>query len=237
MSPLPGQSLVVLDWDDTFLPTQWLIRRSGRRDPPPHPEKILEGLTDLEKEKLGRADAMGARVLHALVATHDVLPCVVTGAGVLWLTQSAEYLLPRTTAILRAGEVSVFSARGKITKRAVIGSMVKAFAPRLVVSIGDGRLELEAVRSLRLECPRRTVRFVEAPTPHQLADQWAYIFENLAAVLEVSERDTNLVLVREPVGHTAPADRTAPAGGAGRGSPTKTGRTSHTSPAGRAPRR
>ena len=127
--------------------------------------------------------------LQALLSSREVVPCVVTGAGVLWLTQSAEHLLPRTTAVLRAGEVSVFSARGKLTKRAVIGSMARAFAPRLVVSIGDGALEQEAVRTLPATCPRRTVRFIEAPTPRQLVEQWSYVYENLEAVLEVSRRE------------------------------------------------
>jgi len=194
-SPPPGSpprhhTVVLVDWDGTILPTGWLLERArGASDA----KTILARLTSGQREELGRADTVVAGVLRCIADTPKTILYILTNAGTMWLCETASVLMPQTADVLRMRDVGIFAARD-ITKHRLVGMLVEALSPRLTVSFGDGPLERKAVQTLPKKHLRRTVQFVDRPTPAVLAAQWTFLGGVLPRALEVSRRDAEIIL-------------------------------------------
>jgi hypothetical protein len=189
-SPPRGNTVVFVDWDETILPTSWLLRRvPGTGDA----KKIRALLTLEQRGELGKTDEMVAEVLERIASTPNTLLYILTNANAMWLCETASALMPRTANVLRMRNVGIFAAR-EITKLCLVRMVVEGLSPRLTVSFGDGPLEREAVQTLPKKHLRRTVQFVERPSPAALTAQWKFLGGELAQALEVSRRNTKIIL-------------------------------------------
>jgi len=197
-APPSNVTLVFVDWDGTILPTKWLIRRAiaggwFRGDGLPSASEIRAGLRPKDLAALAEADAAAAAGLDKIAADPTVHPFILTLAGTLWLCKTAEVLIPQTAKVLLKHQIALYPAR-ELGKDRIMRLFTEEFTPRLVVSLGDGPLEREAVRSLPKTQLSRSVRFSEHATPTNLSAQWTFVRERLPSLLEISTREPEVDL-------------------------------------------
>lgn len=192
------------------MPTRWLCRRGemdgGRRAFADGPDALRARLSRADREDLKQCDQTVARVLDTIASRPRTLVFLLTNASTIWLSETARALMPRTTEVLREHEICFYSARdlsdrrkGRqttrcLSKRRIVRMFVDALKPQMIVSLGDGPQEHEAVESLPLEHCRRSIRFNQRPTAAGIGGQWEHLGNNLERVLEVSRRDPKVDL-------------------------------------------
>ena len=199
------ETTIVFDWDDTLMASHFLTQNDVR--PGALAEtlnlEIVEAfvpLTEAVYDILSKAKAMGTVV-------------IITNATVDWVPLSVSLLMPAIMPLL--ADVRVISAQDKYRRHGISPMFWKrsAFideiegvfqrkngARRNIVSIGDSRLEFEAMQNLRkiyaLTSPRNTflkaIKLKDMPSIQSLKAQ----LDNLnTALLGLVNQETNLELM------------------------------------------
>lgn len=147
------ETTIVFDWDDTLLASHWLSKRgvSTSAFAETLTLEIVEAFVPLMEavyEVLTKAKAMGTVV-------------IITNATADWVPQSVSLLMPAIIPLL--ADVRIISAQNKYKhlglsplfwkRRAFIDEIEGVFQRkpgerRNIVSIGDSRLEFEAIQNL-----------------------------------------------------------------------------------------
>ena len=94
-------SLIIFDWDDTFLPTSFLTL-NGVYD-----ENLK--LSEKDKQKLAKLEFNVLRLLSISIEKGNVY--IITNAGPGWVEYSAEKYYPSITKLL--SQITIISARGE----------------------------------------------------------------------------------------------------------------------------
>lgn len=174
------QALIVLDWDDTVLPTTWLSRLGLLKDedniPSEEQQTQLTILADRAAETIEAAEEQGRVV-------------IITNAQEGWVQHSCLRFLPSLAPLLR--RLPIISARTAFEplgvncpaewKRRAFEQEVEAFLKMFpdgtvvsLVSIGDSSHErhalLKAVQRMP-HCRAKSVRFAERPSIEQLIEE------------------------------------------------------------------
>lgn len=174
--PLPSNSVVFLDWDDTLLCSSHLASRGFNLS------TNLETLDAHTRLHLGDLEQCAISVLAAAKEHGDVY--IVTNADQSWVELSAAKFMPRMVPIMK--DVTIFSARyhfERYSPESPLDWKLHAFRwlvrqygmpPRHILSLGDSHVEREAIRSVSREilCSRiKTIKFADKPSIEQLKRQ------------------------------------------------------------------
>ncbi|CAD7957415.1 unnamed protein product [Amoebophrya sp. A120] len=218
----PARTLILLDWDDTLLPSAWVVKH-----------KILPEadfpLRESEKEQLHLLADEVVLTLRVLKSLGRVV--LVTNAEAGWIGCSARALMPKVFAELNgvlqisarsryepAGYRSPFDWKRKTFEDEVrkyfnlgAASTASASAPRScphgdrhlmnVVSIGDSAHEREALIDVckNLDIPIvKSLKLSERPHPRQLRKQHSFLHQFLPRVVQFPG-SLDLVLTRDPL--------------------------------------
>ncbi|OLP93694.1 hypothetical protein AK812_SmicGene24364 [Symbiodinium microadriaticum] len=173
-------TLLIFDWDDTVLPSSWVVRSS---EVLPHHRKQLFEVATAAAETLRLAKQLGTVV-------------IITNAERGWIELSCQKFLPTLYPALES--VKVLSARttyeSSTLASALPALMMCRAAHRLglrkcrrknVLSLGDSVHEREALRRATLHLPgcwSKCLKFVERPDISKICHQHALVcnhFERL----------------------------------------------------------
>jgi len=180
----PEETVIVFDWDDTILPSTWLLRQGLKLDTAsvPNMEQRLE---------LAQVAKSAARVLQCAKRFGTVV--LVTNAELGWIELTCTKFLPGLRPFLEG--IHIVSARSQYEKQGVkspIEWKVRAFEVEFrnfysafgddhrkhVISIGDSMHERQAllrVAKQMTDCCSKSLKFVEKPDLRQLKKEHALI--------------------------------------------------------------
>ena len=189
--------LIILDWDDTILPSSWVAGEGLRLDEPQTlPEAVVQTLRPLEES---------AVKLITQACNHGPV-VIITNAETGWVELSAKRFLPAVVPIL--ARLRVVSARSAFEaqfpnspqqwKLAAFHQEIEhqcaaeATAdnvPVSVTSLGDSVHEREALHGacqLMGNCLTKSVKFVEHPNVEQLRRELDLVVESFDNILHHS---------------------------------------------------
>lgn len=199
-----GRPLIIVDWDDTFLPTSFL-QEKGVLEP-----GCPEWKFDTVEELLDAYDTIALATLEVLKTVGELV--FVTNASEGWVEHTSSLFMPEVAAAL-AG-VQVWSARAQYEPLGVpCGEWKQHMFQRLtqehverggahhVFSLGDADYERLAVLSCApaAGCVAHSVKLLTLPTVEQLTMQHTLLQDRLAAwaaetePLDVGFADCDLV--------------------------------------------
>lgn len=202
-------SLILLDWDDTLLPSSWLARRKSSSDARKSGQPESVNWVDKDTERLlGDVANNACELIHTAAFFGRVV--IVTNAEVGWVELSGNMYLPSVMDALRQCRVTIISARAEyesLTRQHPIQWKIEAFRVLLrsitpssatcnVVSIGDSEAErtavLHCVREKQLKNPSagwlfKSVKLCDQPTPVILLRQLMFVKHILPKVVYNAE--------------------------------------------------
>lgn len=216
--PPKQDALLVFDWDDTILPTSWLLRvHALTADAPMRPEvqRQVSALALVALQTLNMAQTMGTVI-------------IITNSAPGWVDQSCQLFMPQLLPHVRRLHIAAKPLNAPLTFK------INAFRRecrqfRNLVSIGDG--DAERVASLRLGADARSrmpptaagsedpqaasqwiksVKLIELPTCQQLVSQHGMLQGRLRDVTAF-QGSLDLKARAGPAGAQCPSPR----GGAG----------------------
>jgi len=189
----PRETLFVLDWDDTILPSSWIQRQGLRLD---------EGseLADWQQELLSEVAMAAAGLLRMTKERGTVV--LVTNAERGWIELSCRKFMPELMPCIEG--VRIVSARTSYEGPFCVGPLdwkVRAFEAEVariwrvadsrrtknIHSIGDGVHEREALLLATqglVNCLSKSLKFVERPDIGQLLRQHELIAEHLGRIVQ-----------------------------------------------------
>ncbi|OEH79436.1 hypothetical protein cyc_06913 [Cyclospora cayetanensis] len=196
----PANTLIILDYDDTLLPTNWVAvqHRVGLGDAVPLAlQQELQHLTSRVLQTLSLCLAGGRVVL-------------VTNASAEWVERSGSKFMPVLWQELQKQQIAIFSARDRLQQQGVpqrlwkvrvftelvtetLGPLVALEGgPCCVVSIGDGEGEREACLELCRSLPGahwlfKSLKLLGQPTCSQLASQHLLLQQAFRDILLVPQ--------------------------------------------------
>jgi hypothetical protein len=156
--PLPNETCIVFDWDDTLLPTTWLERRRVLHSAAALRPQLMRALTNLSEAV--------SRTLDAAEKLGTVI--IVTNAAHGWVEASVQQFMPAL-----APRVLKYSVYAKPLRALVTTWKVEAFRRECgnygcVVSLGDGPVERQACLRLAMQMRVKSLKFAEMPDVSQL---------------------------------------------------------------------
>ena len=181
--------LIILDWDDTLLPSSWLSREGQRLDGEQVPVSVLSRLSTYESEAITLLETV-LRVAHRVI--------IITNAEDGWVQRSSERYTPRLAAFLR--HLHVISARSRFESSAPGNPLhwkMNAFAEVVdeyvrfsgstatVFSVGDSMIERDAVHlaASRHSLIIKSIKLEEKPNPEYLAEELRVLHESIDHLL------------------------------------------------------
>ncbi|CAE8627191.1 unnamed protein product [Polarella glacialis] len=187
--PAQAETLIFFDWDDTLLPTSWLIR-VGIVDPSCRIDSQSATLSLIQKVHLRDLVALNQRTLRAAMSCGRVV--IVTNAEHLWVQQTCRKFMPDLLPIIRS--LKVVSARMNFQcepgrrgtpvewKRQAFSKEINAFYSqelrRNVLSCGDAPHEHEALIAVTSGVPMccgKSMRFSALPELADLVRQHTFL--------------------------------------------------------------
>lgn len=203
--PIPGvpippeNTLIILDYDDTLLPTNWAAVQNRVALNDPVPPELLAPLAELSEIAIQTIDAC----LRAAMVV------IVTNASVEWVSRSGEKFIPDILRHVQAQGIEIISARDRLQstglpqrrwKTRVFEEIINdVFGDRLrdgtecsVISIGDGDGEreacLEMCRTLGVtEWFFKSLKLLAQPTCSQLISEHLLIQQAFADIMKVRQ--------------------------------------------------
>lgn len=178
-------TLIILDWDDTLLPSTWLQQQGLQ---------IAAGSAMPNEEQKALLQRLARRVIRILRSTKQLgQVTIVTNAEKGWVELSCSKFLPEVLPLLEG--IKIMSARSTFEhahpqstpmhwKRLAFRSEIAAFFHasavgcvednwKNMISVGDSMQErtalLEATQGR--DCWSKSLKFVERPSPEQLMRQ------------------------------------------------------------------
>ena len=187
-------NVIILDWDNTILPSDWLMQThftTMDQYIPPSPE-VMEQCTNI-------SDAVQGLIQLAQTLGQVV---IVTNASKGWVEKTCAMFMPGLSHFLAS--IPVISAcelyelfyhdvntwKLQAFRRDVLEALFSEEppAPRVVLSIGDSESERNAVRMLKFvskygPVTTKSLKFIERPTPAALVEQIKKTTTNLSFIL------------------------------------------------------
>jgi len=166
-----------LDWDDTLLPTSWLI---------------LGGYTMATKQvPIRELQALEVAIAALLCAAQDLCTVsIITNSKDNWVLSSCAKFLPTLLPALK--KLSIVSARDVYETRhparpatwkyQAFRAIVNSDPSRHMISIGDSLDERRALLALKKRYPSsycKSIKFSSASTPEQLLRQITLVTQTL----------------------------------------------------------
>jgi FMN phosphatase YigB (HAD superfamily) len=192
--------LIILDWDDTLLPSSWLVQQglqATAQSPLPNEE---------QKELLAKVAQHIVRTLRVAKRLGTVI--VITNAERGWVELTCRHFLPSVVPLLEG--MKILSARSifetswpghpvKWKSLAFYSEIADFYArvrklcvdrhPENVMSIGDSMHERAALieaTELR-DCWTKSIKFLDQPTPAQLVRQHRLLSICLPTLVEFKD--------------------------------------------------
>ncbi|KAF4658480.1 hypothetical protein FOL47_007966 [Perkinsus chesapeaki] len=180
-----GPAAIILDWDDTILPSTFIADKDSESA---HLQESLERLQDTVVEVLSRA----------LLLTENYV-FILTSSSPGWVHESCQRYLPRVVPLLckvtilhSKEELSMISRKFRrlyysenkslvSSKLATVLSVVPTLrpTPKRVVLIGDQYEDVAIAQALRQGgMEARTCLFAVAPTPNELCRELQWLLKN-----------------------------------------------------------
>jgi hypothetical protein len=193
-------TLIIFDWDDTLLPSSWLLKQEL---------KIVANSrlpNDEEKLELRR---VARRVINTLRRAKRIgTVMIITNAEKGWVELTCRHFMPEVAPLLEG--VRIMSARSAFElswpalpirwKRLAFHSEISAFFEthsgylaaghrENVISIGDSLHEREAlIRATELRhCWKKSIKFLDQPSPEQLVKQHELLCLCLPTLVEYAD--------------------------------------------------
>lgn len=198
-----GHTLIILDWDDTLFPTNWVLRNDINLMTPQSRNQYIVHFQELDK--------VLSKLLYKLSKYGKVV--IITNALPEWIKMSS-IVLPQTNNIIK--KLKVVSARGMYQqfssnmmdwkemafKQEVINEF-KNHGFINIISIGDAEYEYRALISLNKWKPStqkvlKSIRFMKDPSHDLLIDQLQVVIN---ATHEIVTRQTHLDLRLDQYSH------------------------------------
>ncbi|KAF8819069.1 hypothetical protein IE077_004303 [Cardiosporidium cionae] len=196
---LPENTLIILDYDDTLLPTNWVAVH--------HKIGLNDSIPPLLQNHLAELSGLAIKTIDFCRKTGRLI--VVTNASAEWVMRSGEKFIPTVWNHLKSCEIEIVSARDrwqstglpqrhwklKIFEEAIryaFEKQVQNGKDCCVISIGDGEGEREAC----LEMWRQTgvnewmfksLKLLAQPTCNQLISEHLLIQQAFPDILKVPQ--------------------------------------------------
>jgi hypothetical protein len=175
--------LILLDWDDTIMPTTFLQRRGIDLTTQEVPEDVVAALKAYGEHA---ANTLRALLLHGSIV-------IVTNAETGWVELTAARFLPAVEPLLRDVECisarSTFEPKGFATPvewkeeafAQVVGFRYGEKRGMPVLSIGDAKHEREAVHRIALRCGivPKSVKLMVLPDVEMLQREHELLFDQV----------------------------------------------------------
>ncbi|PFH32076.1 hypothetical protein BESB_020170 [Besnoitia besnoiti] len=195
----PENTLIILDYDDTLLPTNWAAvqNRVGLNDAVP-PEMLppLAELTELCIQTIN-------------MCLSKAMVVIVTNASVEWVNRSGEKFIPQVLRHIQSQGIEIISARDRLQSTGmaqrqwkiqvfeelindVFGDRMREGTECTVISIGDGEGEreacLEMCRNLGVnEWLFKSLKLLAQPTCNQLISEHILVQQAFPEILKVPQ--------------------------------------------------
>lgn len=173
-------TVVILDWDDTLLPSSWITQAGHRLDTP------LE-IDETTRQQLETLEQSVANLLHCVTQRSTCV--IITNAETGWVELSAAKFMPSVAKVVN--RLRVVSARSSYERTypdspldwkfaaftQELDSFYNGFAAdarRNVISFGDSLHEREAIHLVTgamQNVHTKSIKFVERPSIRQLQHQ------------------------------------------------------------------
>jgi hypothetical protein len=197
---IANHTLIIFDWDDTLLPSSWLLQQGLKIAPNSKPPN------DEQKEVLSRVAQHVVRTLSMAKRAGTVI--IITNAEKGWVELTSRHFLPAVVPLLEG--IKVLSARStfepnwpahpiKWKSLAFYNEIVAFYAMARkqyaegyrenVMSIGDSMHEREALieaTELR-DCWTKSIKFLDAPSPAHLSIQHRLLRTCLPTLVELDD--------------------------------------------------
>ncbi|KAF8818758.1 hypothetical protein IE077_004326 [Cardiosporidium cionae] len=196
---LPENTLIILDYDDTLLPTNWVAVH--------HKIGLNDSIPSLLQNHLAELSGLAIKTIDFCRKTGRLI--VVTNASAEWVVRSGEKFIPAVWNHLKSCEIEIVSARDrwqstglaqrhwklKIFEEAIryaFEKQAQSGKDCCVISIGDGEGEREAC----LEMWRQTgvnewmfksLKLLAQPTCNQLISEHLLIQQAFPDILKVPQ--------------------------------------------------
>ena len=197
VSPV-GHSLIIFDWDDTLLPTTWLLRKGLL------PGSVLStGVMEMFEE-------LSLQIIKALEYAQTFgRVVIITNSEKGWVPECANAFMPKIVPFLK--NIDVYSARNeklpaeawkkKAFKREMYKTYGRSDLQRNVVSIGDGLHERLAIASINGPTTYvKNILFLPTPEPHILIQELKSLVHFMTQVV-LYRGDTDLMIEADGIGH------------------------------------
>jgi phosphoglycolate phosphatase-like HAD superfamily hydrolase len=197
VSPV-GHSLIIFDWDDTLLPTTWLLRKGLL------PGSVLStGVMEMFEE----LSLQIIRVIEYAQTFGRVV--IITNSEKGWVPECAGAFMPKIVPTLK--KIDIYSARNeklpaeawkkKAFKREMYKTYGRSDLQRNVVSIGDSLHERLAVASVKGPTTyAKNILLLPTPEPHILIQELKSLIHFMTQVV-LFRGDTDLVLEADGIAH------------------------------------
>jgi len=177
------QTLIIFDWDDTLMYSNFLLHSAGRIVTPTT-RKILQAIEKTAFALLETAMRLGNTF-------------IVTNATEGWVEQCVDWHMPSMKQLIK--KVPVISARSKYEadfpdarqwKNRAFLELGKQLDPLMItnlVAVGDSNFEMEAVQLLGQQFPNsfiKTVKLKERPSPEELMKELDLITPKFHVMVE-----------------------------------------------------
>lgn len=195
----PENTLVILDYDDTLLPTNWAAVQNRVALTDPVPAELLPPLAELSDTAIQTID----------VCLNTAMVVIVTNASMEWVNRSGEKFIPTVLGHIEKQGIQVISARDRLQNTGlpqkqwkikvfeelindVFGERMRDGSECSIVSIGDGEGEreacLEMCRNLGInEWLFKSLKLLSQPTCQQLSSQHVLIQQAFLDILKVRQ--------------------------------------------------
>ena len=187
-------NLIIFDWDDTLLPTSFLLYKNKI--------ELDNKLSEKDQAKILKLEQSVKNLLTLSLSKGDVY--IITNAGEGWVEESAKTYYPNIKEILE--QIEVISARKDFEKKFPENSKlwkINAFLDlkkRLndtlitnIICLGDSIFEMEAGKILAanfIHAVIKTIKFKENPKPEELNKQLNLVLNQFNSIFTSSKNLT-----------------------------------------------
>ena len=187
-------NLIIFDWDDTLLPTSFLVSKNMiDKD---------KKLNEKDQTKLNKLEILVKNLLTLTLSKGEVY--IITNAGEGWVEESATNYYPNLKEIL--DKIEVISARKDYEKKypentklwkirafLTLKSRVNEELITNMVCLGDSVFEMEAGKILAssfIHAVIKTIKFMENPKPEELIKQLNLVLNQFNSIFSSSKNLT-----------------------------------------------
>ena len=187
-------NLIIFDWDDTLLPTSFLLYKNKI--------ELDNKLREKDQAKIIKLEQSVKNLLTLSLSKGDVY--IITNAGEGWVEESAKTYYPNIKEILEQIEVisarkdfeSKFPENSKLWKINSFLNLKKRLNETLITNIiclGDSIFEMEAGKILAanfIHAVIKTIKFKENPKPEELNKQLNLVLNQFNSIFNSSKNLT-----------------------------------------------